>query len=200
MVGTETLRKLSQLSIYKGKMLAKEENVYPVMLLERSAMPTLLWTCSDESRSVIVAACGHGSFWGTDCHAFHCVNPIWPWSVLCMLTVGTMHSCWILLLHFNAASRSLVLLWRSYLLVCLAIALLVSGILNVHNAFEYYYLWQWHVISQSENGAVCGNIKLSAWPFDMKVETCASSLYKMHQFSLKCSLWIYGWLQRNSAN
>lgn len=41
-------------------------------------MPTFIAcaTCSDESRGVIVAVCGRGSSRGTECHAFHCVNPI----------------------------------------------------------------------------------------------------------------------------
>ena len=47
-------------------------------------------TCSDESRGAIVAVCGHGSFRGTECHSFHCLNPIY---ILCMLAVVTVYSC-----------------------------------------------------------------------------------------------------------
>ena len=69
------LRKLVQLSLYKGKVLAKEGARRKCVSCntrgEKRNAHFYCATCSDESREQIVAVCGHGSSRGTECHAFH---------------------------------------------------------------------------------------------------------------------------------
>ena len=74
------LRKLPQLSMYKGKVLAKEGTRQKCVCCnareEKRNAHFYCATCSDESPGVIVAICVHGSSRGKECHAFHWVNPI----------------------------------------------------------------------------------------------------------------------------
>ena len=65
------LRKLSQLSMYKGKVLAKEGARRRKCMCcnargEKCNAYFYCATCSDESRGAIVAVCGHGSSRGTE--------------------------------------------------------------------------------------------------------------------------------------